>query len=46
MRLMRKREKGLSDGMKMLLAGLGLFGVYLFTRELPALRRYLRIERM
>lgn len=46
-RLFRRRaEKHLSRGMITTLAALGALAIYVFVRELPSLRRYIRIERM
>lgn len=42
----RKKERTLSKAMIGLLTGVGLLGVLVFFRELPALRRYVRISRM
>ncbi len=42
----RKSEKGLARVLVGVAVGGAALGVMLFFRELPALRRYLRIERM
>ncbi len=42
----RKSEKGLARVLVGVAVGVAALGVMLFFRELPALRRYLRIERM
>lgn len=46
MMLRRRHQKHLSNTMLMLLLGAASFGLILFTRELPSMRRYLRIRRM
>jgi hypothetical protein len=42
----RAAEKGLSRTMVAFLIGLTAFGLYLFSHELPAMRRYVRLKRM
>ena len=42
----RRAERRLSAGMIAVLTGAGLLALLLFSRELPAMRRYLRMRRM
>lgn len=42
----RKSDKGLSSAMRALLMGIAVLGVIVLYRELPAMRRYWRIEHM
>jgi hypothetical protein len=42
----RKAERGMSRALVGLLAAIGTLGLMVFIRELPSLRRYMRIERM
>ena len=42
----RRHEKSLSQWMIAVLAVTGVVGLYIFTRELPALKRYVRIKQM
>jgi hypothetical protein len=42
----RRKERMLSRGMIGLLGAIGALTAIVFLRELPSLRRYLRIERM
>lgn len=42
----RRAERHLSRAMLGVLAALTAFGLVIFYRELPALRRYVRIARM
>jgi hypothetical protein len=46
MKLIERKSAGRVRVTQGLLAVLGLIGVAIFIRELPALRRYLRMERM
>jgi hypothetical protein len=43
---MRSSEKGFSRVMMGILGGAAVLTLLLFVKELPALRRYMRIERM
>jgi hypothetical protein len=42
----RRKHLQLSRGMIGLLVGLGALGLFVLLRELPSMRRYLRMERM
>jgi len=42
----RRRETHLSNAMITVLLGIATFGLILFSRELPSMRRYVRIKRM
>jgi hypothetical protein len=42
----RKAEKQMSRMLVGVLAAIGAIGLMVFIRELPSLRRYIRIERM
>ena len=42
----RRKKSSLFGGSKGLLAILGVFAGLMLVRELPSIRRYLRIERM
>ncbi len=42
----RKNERRSGRVTQGVLAGLAMFGLYMIFRELPAARRYLRMERM
>jgi hypothetical protein len=42
----RKRERAMSSMLVGVLAAIGAIGLMIFIRELPSLRRYMRIERM
>lgn len=42
----RKAERNMSRALVGLLAAIGAVGVMIFVRELPSLRRFMRIERM
>lgn len=42
----RRKKTFLFGGSKALLAILGVFAGFMIVRELPSIRRYLRIERM
>lgn len=42
----RKAERTMSRMLVGLLAAIGAVGLMIFVRELPSLRRYMRIERM
>jgi hypothetical protein len=46
MKMKRRSESGLSRTVVTILSGVAALGLLLFLRELPALRRYVRIERM
>jgi hypothetical protein len=46
LRLKRKTDAELSHAMIGLLVVIGALGLFAFSRELPAVRRYLRIARM
>lgn len=42
----RQKDVRVSNTLLTILTGAAVLGVLLFVRELPALRRYIRIERM
>ena len=42
----RRRETHLSSPMLALLLGIAAVGLVMFSRELPSLRRYVRLTRM
>ena len=42
----RRRETHLSNAMMTVLLGIAAVGLIVFSRELPSMRRYVRIRRM